>query len=79
MTLAEFKAWLDGYEASFNGAPNAEQWAAIKSKMATVVVAGGIPLNPPYKQTGWPYTDRVRYDAPATWVVPQWDNGQVIC
>lgn len=80
MTLSEFNAWLEGYEASFSGAPTLEQWQTIKAKMATVVVAGGIPITPPYKQAGWPYdVDRVRYDAPATWVVPQWALGQVVC
>lgn len=34
MTLAEFKAWLEGYSASFkDGAPNAEQWAEIKRRL----------------------------------------------
>lgn len=37
MTLNEFKAWLDGFEAAMFGMPpNAEQWAAIKAKLAKV-------------------------------------------
>lgn len=36
MTIAEFKAWLEGFEAAMSGAPTPEQWAAIKAKIATV-------------------------------------------
>lgn len=39
MTLNEFKAFLEGYEASFvDGVPTAEQYAVIKEKLATVTV-----------------------------------------
>lgn len=35
MTLAEFKAWLEGYRASFtDGVPNADQWAEIEKRIA---------------------------------------------
>jgi hypothetical protein len=34
MTLNEFKAWLEGFEAGMGGnPPTAEQWAAIKAKL----------------------------------------------
>lgn len=34
MTPNEFRAWLEGYSASFNGGyPNKEQWQTIKAKM----------------------------------------------
>lgn len=37
MTLNEFKAWLEGYEASFaDGVPNAEQYGKINDKLKTV-------------------------------------------
>lgn len=36
MTIAEFKAWLDGFEAAMNGAPTEEQWAKIKAKLEAV-------------------------------------------
>lgn len=36
MTLAEFKAWLEGFEAAMNGPPTAEQWATIKAKIGKV-------------------------------------------
>lgn len=36
MTIAEFKAWLDGFEAAMDRAPTAAQWAAIKAKLNTV-------------------------------------------
>ncbi|MGG7534643.1 hypothetical protein [Rhizobium sp. 12,4] len=39
MTLSEFKAWLEGFEAAMDGnPPSAEQWAAIKAKLAKVEV-----------------------------------------
>ena len=45
MTLAEFKAWLEGYSASFkDGAPNADQWEAIKEKIGKVTP---VDLSPP--------------------------------
>lgn len=54
MTLAEFKAWLEGYSASFkDGAPNAEQWAEIKRRMDAAqpisieqAPAPYVPVNP---------------------------------
>lgn len=36
MTLSEFKAWLDGFGAAIDGAPSADQWDAIKAKLAEV-------------------------------------------
>lgn len=39
MTIAEFKAWLEGYEASFDGAPSPEQFGEIKAKLARVFEA----------------------------------------
>ena len=38
MTIAEFKAWLEGYEASFvdGGRPDLSQWETVKEKLATV-------------------------------------------
>jgi len=37
MNLSEFKAWIDGYSASFkDGAPNAEQWAEVQRRLADV-------------------------------------------
>lgn len=36
MTLSEFRAWLDGFSAAMGDAPTAEQWAAIKAKLADV-------------------------------------------
>lgn len=42
MTLGEFKAWLEGYEVSFEsnytGAPTKEQWATVKKKLETVTL-----------------------------------------
>lgn len=37
MTVNEFKAWLEGFETAIGGSPpSAEQWAAIKAKLAKV-------------------------------------------
>lgn len=37
MTISEFKAWLDGFEAAMgDNPPNADQWATIKAKLAKV-------------------------------------------
>lgn len=47
MTLAEFKAWLEGYSASFvNGAPNAEQWAEVQKRIKDVVPLNFAPYGP---------------------------------
>lgn len=37
MLINEFRAWLDGFSASFtDGVPNAEQWSKILERLATV-------------------------------------------
>ncbi|MFC0245793.1 hypothetical protein ACFOLL_12755 [Falsochrobactrum ovis] len=37
MTLSEFKAWLEGFSASFsNGTPDDAQWDLIQKKLASV-------------------------------------------
>lgn len=54
MTLNEFKAWLEGFEAGMCGnPPNAEQWAAIKAKLDTV------------KQAATPLPNAGRLDHPS--------------
>ena len=38
MTLNEFRAWLEGYSASFKGGkPNADQWSEVQRRLADVV------------------------------------------
>lgn len=39
MTLSEFRSWLDGFSEAIVGAPNEDQWAKIKAKLATVDAA----------------------------------------
>jgi hypothetical protein len=61
MTISEFRAWLEGFECSFqDGVPNAEQWGAVKARMARVgpLPAPSAPLVMP-KGAGaiWPYGD----------------------
>ncbi len=36
MTINEFKAWLEGFDAAVKTAPTIEQWEQIKRKLETV-------------------------------------------
>jgi len=36
MTPTEFKAWFDGFTEAMSGAPNKEQWARIKKRVAEI-------------------------------------------
>jgi len=36
MTLAEFKAWFEGYTEAMSGAPNDSQWKRIQEKVAKI-------------------------------------------
>jgi hypothetical protein len=36
MTLAEFKAWFDGFTEDMEGAPSAKQWKRIKARVAQI-------------------------------------------
>lgn len=36
MTLAEFKAWFEGYTESLDGPPNAKQWKRIKGRVKEI-------------------------------------------
>lgn len=39
MTVAEFKAWLEGFEEAMGGKPpTAEQWKTIKAKLSRVAM-----------------------------------------
>lgn len=49
MTIAEFKAWLEGYSANMGAAPTAEQWAAIKAKLDRLKVVSD-PVWPLHRQ-----------------------------
>lgn len=70
MTLNEFKAWLEGFSASFDDAPNAEQWAVIQDKLARIQAPlTYAPEILPREQTTvpwgrWPYTVTSTNDAP---------------
>lgn len=43
MTLAEFKAWFEGFTEDLEGAPNEKQFAKIKQRVAEI---DGTPVNP---------------------------------
>ena len=47
MTISEFNAWLDGFEAAFDGAPTKAQWLDIWAKFSEVVRVEKWPLYPP--------------------------------
>lgn len=36
MTLAEFKAWFEGFTETLEAAPNEKQWARIKARVAEI-------------------------------------------
>ena len=36
MTLADFKAWFEGFTENMDGAPNAEQWKRIRKKVKEI-------------------------------------------
>ena len=43
MTLAEFKAWLEGFKEAMGDAPTPEQWQKVLAKMETVREASLLP------------------------------------
>lgn len=49
MTISEFKAWLEGFEAALNGPPTEDQWATIKAKIAQLREVHIDPLPSGYK------------------------------
>lgn len=66
MTIAEFKAWLEGFEAALTGAPTPEQWETIKAKIAQLREPAGLPSG--YRPHKWlPDHGTVPL---ATWRVP---------
>lgn len=36
MTLAEFKAWFEGFTEDMDGAPNTKQWKRIKDRVKQI-------------------------------------------
>lgn len=60
MTLNEFKAWMEGFEASFSpkgAGPDAKQWTAIKAKLEKVAAPVAAPsITPKNLLPGiWPH------------------------
>ncbi len=37
MTMAEFNAWLEGFEEAIDGTPTKAQWKKIRAKLDTVM------------------------------------------
>ena len=54
MTLAEFKAWLDGFRMAIDQAPTDEQWKLILDKLATVHDRGQDIFYVPYYTRPYP-------------------------
>jgi hypothetical protein len=52
MTLAEFKAWLDGFKEAVGEAPTPDQWQRITEKLATVYEPR--PVLPAYPAQTYP-------------------------
>lgn len=73
MNLQEFKAWLEGYSASFvDGVPNAEQWATVAEKLRNVQPLTFAPYGPrPDYYVGDP--------APTSAPQPYWMSPIVTC
>lgn len=46
MTMSEFKAWLEGFEASIDKTPTEKQWKKIKEKLDTVSLPRISPIYP---------------------------------
>ena len=70
MTFNEFRAWLEGFEASFKQhGPDAEQWAAIKAKLASVSAV--LPASPAPSGAKWPSIEPYR-------PVPLWTGGPAV-
>lgn len=46
MTLSEFKAWLDGFGEAIGEAPEPEQWARVREKLAQVQEPYALPALP---------------------------------
>ena len=63
MTLAEFKAWFEGFTETLEAAPNEKQWERIKARVAEIngaVTTYPVFIDryvPPYRQ----WWDGVRY------------------
>lgn len=74
MTLNEFRAWLEGFEASFTGGvPNAEQWKAIKAKIEKTATTTAVPNNRPFSPLTPPRGMWPPFDAGPRYVAPTAD------
>lgn len=63
MTIAEFKAWLEGFGEAMNGSPTPDQWEAIKAKIAQLREPLSVPSG--YKfPSGYKWREPV---APGPW------------
>lgn len=65
MTLAEFKAWFEGFTESMDGTPSAKQWKRIKARVKEI--------------DGAPITERVYIDRYRPNSIPYWQGPVTIC
>lgn len=49
MTLAEFKAWFEGFTEAIEGAPTPSQWARIKEQVSKITLPPPVILNDPVR------------------------------
>jgi len=85
MTLAEFKAWFEGFTEGMEGAPSANQWDRIKERVAQID-GTAITREVVYRDHYWPTIINRPLEpyiswygagtgtAPATWQVPMSEN-----
>ena len=79
MTLAEFKAWFEGFTESMEGQPTAKQWKRIKERVAQI---DGVAVTREviYRDRYWPNiinTSPVWYGGTITSAVASTCAGQV--
>lgn len=64
MTLAEFKAWFDGFSETMDGPPNEKQWDRIKARVAEI---SNTPISYPIFVERYREPYRRWYDSPVIW------------
>ncbi len=60
--MAEFNAWLEGFEEAIDGTPTKAQWMKIRAKLDTVVP--DIITSPVYPLPSWPLAQPMRLPFP---------------
>lgn len=79
MTLAEFKAWFEGFCEGIGGAPTEQHLATIREKIATVHPETAALPNSPWELTGTK-PEPSPYVVPSVWIpdLPRIDTAPAI-